>query len=307
MNVKKATVRMILFAMVCPVYISGASDGVCKMCPQNHYCTETTSTPCPTNSESPTGNTLLSNCRCKNGFSGPAGGECTAIYSRKRVTYFVTLAMTAAEFDTTKRNAYIAATARSFSLPVESVSIGTVTEIRGRRLLETSIEVETIIEVPWDVADQQAAADAIVLNATPENINAELSTYSIMATTMGEVAVTSTDVRAGCAAGTYGIDPGSGFVCAPCGVNQYSLAGAGECSNCPVDMISPTGSTWADCKCTDEFIMNHRTGVCDLPGVCVAGDGPEMLGGVIPDASVVLSDKAYSVVCHVDFPTQIKR
>lgn len=359
--------------------------------------------PCPTNSESPTGSKLLSQCRCKSGFSGPPGGTCSAVYAAKQVEYKATLAMTAAQFTTDKRDAYIAATAlslkvpiedvsigairevkkvkykatlamttaqfttskrtayisataRSLSVPVTDVSIGTITEVNGgRRLLATEIQVETIIAVSPDVVDPvatadaitlaasdeniitalasvditatvtdqpvttttsevetiitvspdevdaQAAADAIILAATPENLITALDSANITATVMEEVVFTSIDLLAACAAGTYGVDPGSGFVCVPCGVNQYSDAGAGSCSNCPFGMISPVGSTIADCKCADAFIMNYRTGACDAPGVCVAGDLLQMLDGAISN-TLILPDNAYSVVCHVDFP-----
>jgi hypothetical protein len=79
--------------------------------------------------------------------------------------------MSLVEFDSTKREQYVAGVAQVLSVPVSSVSIGTVTENvsrRRRRLLATTIDVETIVTVPSEDTGSVAAA------ATTENLNGEL-------------------------------------------------------------------------------------------------------------------------------------
>jgi hypothetical protein len=79
------------------------------------------------------------------------------------------MAMSLTAFDSTKRNEYVAGVAQALSVPVDRVAIGSVTEtVSRRRLLTTTIEVETVATVP--IGDAESVASAV----TSENINSAL-------------------------------------------------------------------------------------------------------------------------------------
>ena len=302
------TMRRIFFIIVMyTLSIRAEENGICKLCAANFYCTENSVTQCPDNSNSPAGSTLKSDCICKKGFPGPPGGECSepiGVFSEKTVVSFkAAVAMSVAEFDSGKRASYISGVAQSLSVSIESVSIGSVTEtISSRRLLATTIAIETIVTVSADEPDPQAAADAITAAATQDNLNAALSSSGIELTAM-EPVVVSTVVTVSCPAGTYKNNPGDGFVCTLCGVNQYSVEDAVSCLRCPNDKISAAGSSLVECVCSADTITNDRTGTCDLPGQCVAEDGLDMLSHAV-QTHVNIDPNTLSIVCRVTFPSQ---
>jgi hypothetical protein len=92
----------------------------------------------------------------------PAGTTAT-------VTFVATLQMTAAEFNSTQQILYKTGVAATLGVSIHAVVIGSVTEIVARRrLLATTIEVETIVTVPAE--DAEAVSQA----ATSENLNTAL-------------------------------------------------------------------------------------------------------------------------------------
>src|SRR5581483_11295645 len=71
--------------MPCPAgtygNVSGLTTSACSgLCAANHYCVQgsinDSATSCTPHSESPTGSTNITACRCTAGYSGPDGEEC---------------------------------------------------------------------------------------------------------------------------------------------------------------------------------------------------------------------------------------
>lgn len=93
-----------------------------------------------------------------------------ATQSMSTITFVITMAMSLAEFDSTKRGEYMAGVAQALAVPLGSVAIGLVTEtVSRRRLLVTTIEVETVVTVPSE------DTGSIEAKVTPENINGALA------------------------------------------------------------------------------------------------------------------------------------
>ena len=171
-------------------------EGLCGLCPVNNYCTNDGIYACPGNQTSPIGSVNITDCTSGMGTSTststhvfttpgfttePESQSSTSTstpaftpepepQSLSTVTFTATLLISLVEFDSTKREQYVAGVAQVLSVPVSSVSIGTVTEnvSRRRRLLATTIDVETIVTVPSEDTGSVAAA------ATTENLNGEL-------------------------------------------------------------------------------------------------------------------------------------
>jgi hypothetical protein len=106
-------------------------------------------------------------CYCFAGYEGPNGGPCIPCYACTSVVSFtVTLSMSLSEFDEVTRAIYVEGVAETLSLAESMVRIGTVSEnSAARRLLASTIAVETIATVPSDRAESSAAA------ATFEKLN----------------------------------------------------------------------------------------------------------------------------------------
>jgi hypothetical protein len=106
-------------------------------------------------------------CYCSTGFTGVVGGPCRACSNCiSVVSFMVTMAMTTTDFNLVVRDVYVTGVAQTLSTETSSVTIGSVTEkISHRRLLTTSIEVETIVMVSKD------RASSVVEAATFENFS----------------------------------------------------------------------------------------------------------------------------------------
>jgi hypothetical protein len=90
------------------------------------------------------------------------------------VIFTTTLSMSLAEFDT-KRVEYVTGMAQALSVSVDSVTIGLVTDVASaRRLLATTISVETLVTVPSGNLQNIAAA------ATSDNMNNSLRSLGIV-------------------------------------------------------------------------------------------------------------------------------
>lgn len=90
--------------------------------------------------------------------------------SMSTVAFTSTMAMSLAAFDSAKRDAYQTGVAQALSVPIGSVAIGLVTEtVSRRRLLSTTIEVETIATVPTE------DTESVTGSVTAENINGALA------------------------------------------------------------------------------------------------------------------------------------
>jgi hypothetical protein len=166
---------------------------VCELCPVNNYCTNMSIYACPENQFSRLGSEYLTNCTSGTSTttttttpdfttSTPTPvfttSTPTPVFtttpepetpSVSTVTFTATLLMSLAAFDSTKREAYVAGVAVALSLPTSSVTIGLVTEnVARRRLLATTVDVETIVTVPSE--DTGSVSTAV----TPENLNSAL-------------------------------------------------------------------------------------------------------------------------------------
>jgi len=161
--------------------VSINGEDVCELCPVNNYCTNRSIYACPENHVSLLGSEFLINCT-----SEPNWETSTALFTTtttpepsgmSTISFTTSLVMSLVEFDSTKRDEYRTGIAQALSIPVSSVTIGDVTEtvVRrrllsiGRRILTTSIEVETIATVPSEDADSVSAA------VTNEDINGALA------------------------------------------------------------------------------------------------------------------------------------
>ena len=288
---------------------SKAKDGTCAICPENFYCDELTSTPCPKFSKSPAASSERADCVCNQGLVTLASGECEPQFVVTRVHFRAAVAITTAQFDTAERNTYKSGVAQSLSVPVDTVTIGSVRgfQTTNRRLLSTSIAIETIITVVrHGRVDPETAADAIVQAATLSNLNAALDPHGLSINEMTTPFVKTGDLRDACTAGTFA-NHAQDYACTPCDKNTYSDAGMGICSNCPPHMISPIGSTRVQCMCNSQYIENYNTGLCELPGICTTEDA---LGMSIKAAADVWVAKHftdyvtdYTTICHIDFIT----
>ncbi|KAJ1465464.1 hypothetical protein T484DRAFT_1757396 [Baffinella frigidus] len=129
------------------------------------YCSKNTTAHCPSNSESPQGSRSVRDCTCKVGWQrvSETGGcvrttppqqlqqtnTSTTVYE---ISFSVVLAITAEEFDTVKRGVYVSTVANAFSVTPSDVVIESVVEkISNRRILTTTIIVETIVNTPVEI------------------------------------------------------------------------------------------------------------------------------------------------------------
>jgi hypothetical protein len=103
----------------------------------------------------------------------------------------VTLSMTITEFDTGTRALYLKGVAKTLSVQVSSIFIASVSErTASRRLLASTIAVETIATVPSDRATTAAAS------ATFENLNRVFSSSGISVGSVSGKSVLRPDVTA---------------------------------------------------------------------------------------------------------------
>ena len=130
----------------------GLEQGICQICPTDHFCTASELNACPPGATSLVGSNSLGDCVNAQTTTTP-----TAQITESTVTFTASLQMTLAEFNSTVRDAYVNGVALALSIQVYDVAIGTVTEVVARRrLLTTSIEVETILTVPSSEAETMA-------------------------------------------------------------------------------------------------------------------------------------------------------
>ena len=149
--------------------IYGNEQGVCQLCPVDYYCLNTELNTCPPGTTSPLGSNSLGDCTTNQGAPATTTTPGPQTVELSTVTFTVTLQLTLAEFNSTVREAYIEGVATALSTQVSNVAIGAVTEVVARRrLLSTSIEVETVVTVPSTEAESLANA------TTAENLNAGL-------------------------------------------------------------------------------------------------------------------------------------
>jgi hypothetical protein len=149
-------------------------EDVCKPCPIDNYCSNESMHTCPENQVSPMGSGFLLNCTNEvsvDSSSTPLFSTTPGpALSMSTVSFTTTMTMSLATFDSTKREQYVVALAQALSTPVANVAIGLVTEnVSRRRLLVTTIEVETTATVPAEDAESVSAA------VTAENINGALA------------------------------------------------------------------------------------------------------------------------------------
>ena len=57
------------------------NDDVCALCPHNMYCSQNSISSCPVNTRAPMQSNSYLNCTCTVGYTGPAGGPCTACFA----------------------------------------------------------------------------------------------------------------------------------------------------------------------------------------------------------------------------------
>ena len=147
-----------------------------RICPVDHYCLNTVVNACPAGTTSVVGSNSFGDCTNVQGTPEPTSTTTTPTTQTtdSTVTFTATLQMTLVEFNTTVREAYTTGVALAFSTQVSNVVIGTVTEVvTRRRLLATSIDVETIVTVP------STQAETLANSTTIETLGNELETVGI--------------------------------------------------------------------------------------------------------------------------------
>ena len=145
--------------------------GVCKVCSPGYWCDGEDETMCDKGMTSLSSTSELDHCTCHIGYTRD---QCTAV-----LTFTVTLAMTKAEFDATMQTKYIEALTNALSIPTTSLYISSIDDTTSaRRLLGSTINVETTIHVPGDMADRIA----------------EDATSTFVISSLGSVGITSSQV-----------------------------------------------------------------------------------------------------------------
>ena len=133
---------------------------------------------CPAGSDSPIGSSAKTSCSCNAGWSGPAGGPCSASSASAAVVYVVkmavSLSMTQQDFTEEKQIKFRESIATAAVVKPADVTIDKIEKIssrRGsdRRILTDSIRVDTIVK-----ASSESAAASMVSALTPDRINREL-------------------------------------------------------------------------------------------------------------------------------------
>jgi len=149
-----------------------AVNGVCIKCPANTYRTDvsddnSTCIFCPAQSEAPVGSVSVAACTCKEAYVPDAStGRCKiAVQTLPVVEVAVTLPLSKAQFEA-QENSFVRALAGAAGVTVADVSIVSVSETAGRRLLATSVEVKSEI--------RSENADAVSSTLTSASLNAKL-------------------------------------------------------------------------------------------------------------------------------------
>ncbi len=133
---------------------------------------------CPAGSDSPIGSSVKTSCSCNAGWSGPAGGPCSASSASAAVVYVVkmavSLSMTQQDFTEEKQIKFRESIATAAGVKPADVTIDKIEKIssrRGadRRILTDSIRVDTTVK-----SSSESAAVSMASALTPDKINREL-------------------------------------------------------------------------------------------------------------------------------------
>ena len=155
-------------------------DGVCSLCPTNTYRPVTeddtaTCLTCPTQSQAPVGSVSVAACTCTEGYAVTSNGRCRkTVQTMPVVQVAVTLPLSKAQFEA-QEHLFVEALASAAGVTVADVSVVSVTESNGRRLLASSVEVQSEI--------QSADAAAVSSTLTSASLNAKLSEKGLPAST----------------------------------------------------------------------------------------------------------------------------
>jgi hypothetical protein len=169
-----------------------------------------------------------------------------------KVVFKAKLLMSLTDFTPDIRNTYANGVAMALSVSVSTISIGSVVEIQGgRRLLATSIEVETIATIPSEIAESTASA------VTTDNIHAQLASSSISVGSISEPALevvipeTPTPQPNACGAGKYSSFDNTACVTCPSGMystDEYAKSFA-TCVPCPLSTHSHKVGATSSSEC----------------------------------------------------------
>lgn len=111
-------------------------------------------------------------CSCNSGFEGDDGTACTPLNQADptAVSFQVRLPYDAAFFDSSKQSSYRRAVSRVAGVPLDEVSITSISEAEARRrMLAVHVLVDTTV-----VADNPGAAASVVSALMGSKLNAEL-------------------------------------------------------------------------------------------------------------------------------------
>jgi hypothetical protein len=153
---------MVLVQTMCCAFNTVYADSrdTCVICPVDMYCVNGIATHCPANSESPVGS--FSSLQCIPAYTTKSVDTSTNVSTSVVVSFTVTLGMNTTEFDGVKRGVYTTGVAQAFSVTRSSVMIGSVTQQRFRRTVQSiPIAVQTIVTLPYDMVGSMPMSNTL--------------------------------------------------------------------------------------------------------------------------------------------------
>ena len=150
-----------------------------------------------------------------------------------KITFVASLLVSSSTFTPDIQNKFKGGVAGILMVDISRISIASVKEVQaGRRLLATSIEVETVGVVPTE--NSQAASEGV----TSENLNNELASSGISVGPVSQPVVEKESPESTAVETTSptpaSVEPGA------CGQGMYSSFDKTTCVTCPAGMYSET-------------------------------------------------------------------
>lgn len=176
-----------------------------------------------------------------------------------KVTFKATLSMSSAAFTADKQRVYLQGVANALAVSISDMSIGEIIEIQvRRRLLATSIEVETIALVP------EENAQSVSSSVTSENINAQLASAG-----MGVQAI-SPPVMEIVIPETVEPEPTDTQPIYACGAGKYSSFDKSTCVTCPSGMYSTATNALSFSTCIPCALSTYSAAIgATSSGMCI--------------------------------------
>ena len=172
-----------------------------------------------------------------------------------KVTFKATLSMSSAAFTADKQRVYLQGVANALAVSISDMSIGEIIEIQvRRRLLATSIEVETIALVP------EENAQSVSSSVTSENINAQLASAGMgvqaISPPVMEIVIPET------------VEPEQTDTA--CGAGKYSSFDKSTCVTCPSGMYSTATNALSFSTCIPCALSTYSAAIgATSSGMCI--------------------------------------